>query len=93
MTTIVKERRFTAEEVCDLANVTYRQLDHWTRTGHLADPRPPGVVGSGYGKARTYGLPELIEVANMGALIRAGFRVEKAAQLASQDRRPHWETA
>jgi len=89
MTLTRTEQRFTAEEVCDLANVTYRQLDHWTRTGHLTDPRP--VLGSGI--PRGYTLPELIEVANMGALIRAGFRVEAAAKLASQDRRPHWETA
>jgi DNA-binding transcriptional MerR regulator len=85
--------RFTAEEVCDLANVTYRQLDHWTRTGHIEDPRPPELHGSGYGRVRTYTLVEAFEVSNMGALIRAGFRVEAAANLASAHRRPHWETA
>ena len=89
MTSVKAELRFTAEEVCDHANVTYRQLDHWTRTGHLEDPRP--VLGSGI--PRGYNLAELIEVASMGALIRAGFRVEAAARLASRDRRPHWETA
>ena len=33
-----KDLRFSAEEVTELAGVTYRQLDYWTRTGLLQDP-------------------------------------------------------
>ena len=86
-----EDLRFSTEEVCELAGVTERQLNHWISVGHLEDPRPPELHGAGYGKARAYTLPELAEVIGMGALISAGFRVEKAAGLVSAHRRPHWE--
>jgi hypothetical protein len=85
------EPQFTAEEVCDLAHITYRQLQYWIDAGHLDDPRPDELHGSGYGKARSYSLPELAEVIGMGALIKAGFTVKAAAESVSAERRPHWE--
>jgi DNA-binding transcriptional MerR regulator len=84
-----RDLRFSAEEVTELAGVTYRQLDYWTRTGLLQDPRPE--LGSG--KPRSFSLSDLVEIAAMRALIDVGFRVAVAARLASAERRPHWESA
>jgi DNA-binding transcriptional MerR regulator len=84
-------RCFTAKEVRELAGVTYRQLDYWTRNGHI---RSNGLVGLGSGNNRAYTLAEVIEIAVMERLIRPeiGFTVQAAARLASAHRREHWET-
>jgi hypothetical protein len=30
-----RDLRFSAEEVTELAGITYRQLDHWIRNNHI----------------------------------------------------------
>jgi DNA-binding transcriptional MerR regulator len=84
-----KDLRFSAEEVTELAGVTYRQLDHWIRNNHLTADH---LKDLGSGHPRSFSLSDLVEVAVMQALTDVGFRVGVAARLASAERRPHWET-
>jgi len=60
------------------AGITYRQLDHWTRTGLLRpDPAP---TGSGY--PRTYSPTEAETACAIGALVGAGVGVRVAVRVA-----------
>lgn len=61
--------------------ITYRQLDHWTTRGWIsADDTHPGS-----GKRRTWADDELAVAARMARLVRAGFTVAKAAEIARED--------
>lgn len=58
--------------------LTYRQLDYWTRVGHLnADDPTPGS-----GRRRHWPQSEIAVAARMARLIAAGFTVPRAADLA-----------
>lgn len=61
---------FHGPEVCDLAGVTYRQLDYWDRTG-LAEPSVRAAGGSG--TVRLYSDQDVLRVALVATLLRAGF--------------------
>src|SRR4029077_11105979 len=85
-----RDLRFSAEEVTELAGITYRQLDHWIRNNHIQGEH---LKDLGQGHARSFNLSDVVEIAVMQALVDVGFRVGVAARLASAERRPHWETA
>jgi len=58
----------TSLEVCALADITYRQLDYWTRQRWVtATPQAPGS-----GKERRYTRKEAKRVALMAKLVDAG---------------------
>jgi hypothetical protein len=64
-------------EVVDLPEVTYRQLDHWSRKGWL---RPNHKGGSG--RVRHWPSEELFVASRMGRLVRAGVVASVAARVA-----------
>lgn len=66
----------TAEQLCALADITYRQADHWTRRGYL---QPIGDA-PGSGVARVWTLREGQIAETMHALVEAGFTAQAAAE-------------
>jgi hypothetical protein len=82
-----------ANELTQLAGISYRQLDYWTRSGTVhaiprSDPREPlidagsPVYGSGY--PRWYESTEARVVVLMADLVRAGVTPKKARPLADE---------
>lgn len=64
-------------QLLDKANITYRQLDHWTRKGWVH-----AYGGLGSGTSRSYSGAEIDIVVLMADLIRVGISAEKAATIA-----------
>jgi DNA-binding transcriptional MerR regulator len=67
----------SGSNVEDELGITYRQLDYWTRKGHL---HPLNDVGTGI--AREWTEAELEIARRMGRLTAAGVPVERAATFA-----------
>lgn len=76
-------------ELCELAGITYRQLDFWERRGHVhalkrrkgKDTSPvPKRAGSGFD--REWPDAEVVVTVNMARLVRAGFAPAIAADIA-----------
>lgn len=65
---------FRAPEVCELAGVTYRQLDYWSRTGLV---RPGVKEASGSGTRRLYSFKDLVLIKAIKRLIDAGMSLQK----------------
>ena len=70
-----------SSDVCHLAQVSYRQLDYWARTGLLV----PEVEASGSGSQRVYGEDQVGKARVLGAiskaLVTSGGRPEAATDL------------
>lgn len=64
----------------DLAaeGVSYRQLDYWCRQGYLRVP------GNGTGNRRQWSATELQVAERMAKLVKVGFTVPAAAEIARQ---------
>lgn len=72
----------TATRLADRAGITYRQLDFWTRAGHItATPRP---VFHGSGCPREYEDAEARTVVEMAHLVRAGLPPKVARHVAEE---------
>lgn len=69
---------FTSSEVLLLTGVTYRQLDHWTRTGRIVGPSVE--VGRGSGHSRVFSEEDVVEVAVLARLLIAGLSLGAAHQ-------------
>lgn len=62
-------RSFQAADVCAAADITYRQLDHWTRSGIV---HASGHPSTGHGDARWYRDTDVLRVCVIAALLQAG---------------------
>jgi DNA-binding transcriptional MerR regulator len=60
--------------------ITYRQLDHWIRRGHLH----PDNATAGSGIAREWSNDELAVAVRMARLVKAGLSPEHAARAARE---------
>lgn len=79
MTTVPAVDGVTSRALIVAAGITYRQLDHWTRRGHLSPLPGPG----GTGHYRRYPVAAVHEARLLGQLVRLGFRdLDVAADLA-----------
>ncbi len=65
---------FRAPQVCKLANITYRQLDHWARTGLLEPSLRPA---SGSGSQRLYSFGDLVQLRIIRRLLDTGISLAK----------------
>lgn len=65
----------TGPMAAERVGITYRQLDHWYRRGYLGPVTKPG---SGYDRHVT--VTELARLQALAALVKAGMRVDVAAQ-------------
>lgn len=61
------ERRYSAMEVARIAGVTYKQIDHWVRTGHLAASVAPA---GGSGNPRLFGFSDVAKAVALAYLSR-----------------------
>lgn len=71
-------RHIGALELADLAGLTYKQVDHWTKRRFLKPEPNPG----GTGHKRTYKAAEVRVAQIMGELTRAGVTASVAAKAA-----------
>jgi hypothetical protein len=70
-------------EIIHRADITYRQLDYWTRREFLVPAySPTGSRGNGTGYSRYWTLDELSIARTMGRLTAAGLPLETAALIA-----------
>jgi hypothetical protein len=85
----VPEGWASSVDLIRLCGITYRQVDHWCRVGHL-HPEPEGNPGSGW--ARAFSPTEVRVAYVMGALVRGGVNVPAAALAARTARvgRRYW---
>lgn len=68
---------FRAPEVCELAGITYRQLDYWSRTELVK----PGIRdASGSGTRRLYSFKDLVLIKAIKGLIEAGMSLQKVRE-------------
>jgi DNA-binding transcriptional MerR regulator len=71
-------------EACHRSGASYRQLDYWTRQGHL---HPVGGVGSGQG--RDWSRSEVEVAERMVPLVEAGFSPKLAERIARMHEGEH----
>lgn len=75
----VEEMRYTTVELCRLTGATYKQLDHWSRTGRL----DPTVPAHGQGSRRQFSAVDLHTVHTAVAMLNAGFTLDAAFNIAA----------
>lgn len=64
------DRLYTSTEAAELAGVTYRQLDYWTRLGVVAPTLP--ATGPGSGRERRWSWTAIDLIARTAEAIRIG---------------------
>jgi hypothetical protein len=79
MTTIAPPRTFTSREVCDLAAISYRQLDYAVDQGWFAPATTDGKMGSGH--HRVWSEAEAVKVVEVARMVRAGISIGQAVEL------------
>lgn len=71
-------RSYQSPDVCELADITYRQLDYWTRTGLIT---ASGHATTGSGDARWYRDADVVRAAVVSALLKAGLTLAAIRQV------------
>lgn len=71
---------YESTQVCEIAGITYRQLDHWLHRNYVT----PGRHLTGSGSRRGFTTDEVRHIAIMGRLVRDGIDPQVAAGLASR---------
>jgi len=66
---------FGGPQVCQLVGITYRQLDHWARTGLL---RPSLAEAQGSGSKRRYSYRDVLELKVIKRLLDGGVSLQSA---------------
>lgn len=68
---------FSGAAAAEIAGITYRQLDYWTRTGLVA---PSLGAANGSGSRRRYSYTDLLELRVIKSLLDAGIRLENVRE-------------
>lgn len=66
---------FRGPQVCKIVGITYRQLDHWDRTGLKS---PSLVRANGSGTQRLYSYRDVVELRIIKQLLDAGVTLQRA---------------
>ncbi|MGH9299096.1 MAG: MerR family transcriptional regulator, partial [Acidimicrobiales bacterium] len=66
---------FRGPQVCKIVGITYRQLDHWDRTGLLS---PSLASAKGSGTQRLYSYRDVVELRIIKQLLDAGVTLQRA---------------
>ena len=69
---------YTSARVCELTGCTYRQLDHWVRSGRIAVEQP----ARGSGAQRLFSVEQTEVVYHAVRLVWAGFTLNAALMIA-----------
>lgn len=75
-TTIPTERMYSSREACELADITYRQLDYWCRIGTMT----PAVPAQGSGTLRRFTHQQVLVVTVL-SLAGGSVRVSQLTEL------------
>lgn len=78
---MTKTRLLTSEHVCELAGITYRQLDYWVRHEWITTDKPVRGSGAGEENVRRFTPEEATRIALMAQLVKAGIGPPAAARL------------
>ena len=68
---------FSGASAAEIAGISYRQLDYWTRTGLVS---PTVAAASGSGSRRRYSYTDLLELRVIKSLLDAGIRLENVRE-------------
>lgn len=77
-TTTVPPPGLSSREVAELADITYRQLDYWTRTGII---EPDVALGHGSGSRRRWSPEAVAAIAVLARLRSLGVDLAEARQV------------
>ena len=69
---------FSGKRTAEIVDITYRQLDYWTRTDLV---RPSMAEAAGSGSRRLYSYQDLLELKVVKALLDAGIRLEQVRKV------------
>ncbi|MBT5850821.1 MAG: MerR family transcriptional regulator, partial [Acidimicrobiaceae bacterium] len=69
---------FSGKRTAEIVDITYRQLDYWTRTELV---RPSMAEAAGSGSRRLYSYQDLLELKVVKALLDAGIRLEQVRKV------------
>jgi DNA-binding transcriptional MerR regulator len=69
------EQGFSGPQVCEIVDITYRQLDYWDRTDLL---KPSLATAHGSGTQRRYSYRDLVQLKVIKGLLDAGVRLQTA---------------
>ncbi len=73
------EYRLTTPQVAKLADVPFRTLDHWVRTGLITCQH----AGEGHGSRRKWTLPDIVRARTVAELRRHGLHLGKIREIVS----------
>lgn len=68
---------FSGAAAAEIAGISYRQLDYWTRTGLVS---PSLAAASGSGSRRRYSYTDLLELRVIKSLLDAGIKLENVRE-------------
>jgi DNA-binding transcriptional MerR regulator len=69
------EQGYRGPQVCKIVGITYRQLDHWDRTGLV---RPSLALARGSGTQRLYSYRDVVVLRIIKQLLEAGVTLQRA---------------
>jgi DNA-binding transcriptional MerR regulator len=69
---------YRGPQVCKIVNITYRQLDHWTRTELV---RPSIAEAKGSGTQRLYSYRDLVELKVIKSLLDGGLSLQSVRKV------------
>ena len=69
---------YRGPQVCKIVNITYRQLDHWTRTELV---RPSIAEAKGSGTQRLYSYTDLVELKVIKSLLDGGLSLQSVRKV------------
>jgi DNA-binding transcriptional MerR regulator len=72
------EEGYRGPQVCKIVNITYRQLDHWTRTELV---RPSIAEAHGSGTQRLYSYRDLVELKVIKSLLDGGLSLQSVRKV------------
>jgi DNA-binding transcriptional MerR regulator len=87
------EAGWSGPQVCEIVDITYRQLDYWDRTDLL---KPSVALAHGSGTQRRYSYRDLVQLKVIKGLLDAGVRLQTARSVIASLRDQlggDWQTA
>ena len=76
------EAGFPSKAAARLADISYRQLDHWARSGFLAPSLSAALPGTGH--RRRYSFADVVALRTAGELKRAGVSLQALRRVVAE---------
>jgi DNA-binding transcriptional MerR regulator len=78
----MSEEGFSSQTAATLAGITYRQLDHWARSGFVQPSLSPALPGTG--RRRRYSFTDVVALRTAGELLRAGVSLQALRRVVAE---------